>query len=285
MSKLEEVDQEKIPKQDRIEILNEKLDAFYEVFRDKSVVIGYTGGLGSTVLMKLAQRVAKDLKCVFVETLYTSRNDKRAVENYMQKDDLKEAGAITILVRPEINKDIMILNPEDRDFFCKKGISDALLDYCEKINFDFVADGTYLELFDKLWGGKDRLGDKYVMIFGDFKLKYDDLKLIAEKNNINFSRPPEINMLSRFAYKIPITEALMESLKDAEDYIAEISGASVIRARVLDPDHIVIECKRSDLPKLLNEENREKIYVRLKAIGFKSIAIDLAGYRPHNMIR
>lgn len=268
---------------DYVNEMNDKLDKIFSKIRDKKVIIAFTGGLGSFVLLKLAQRVCSEIQCVFIDTNYISSNDRKSVEQYMQSDEI--GSDIHIIVRPDLNKDILILNSADREFFCKKSIVELLDGFRKKINFDFVLDGTTLENYMLFWKGRNpfNASETYYMIYGDLKITRKDLILIAEKNGLLIKRYPETSLLSRFAYNIPLTSDLMNFIVQSENYITEISKFPIIRLRIIDMNHVIIETEKKYISTLMSEEIRAQIFSKISEFGFKSISIDLAGYRCNNL--
>lgn len=266
-----------------IEIMNQKLNAFYDTFRDKRVIVAFTGGLGSSILVKLISRVCSQIICVFVDTDYVSPSDRLYIEKLHEPDNFEFE--VEVIKELGISSDILILNSTDRDFFCKKGIVDLMEKYRIANDFDCVADGTNYEHYKFFWSGRNRFGENYKMIFGELKINSHDLDLIVEKNELKIERAHEINLLSRFVYNFPITKELLENVEKAEKFITENTNISLVRVRVLDPVHALIEVPKNEISSILDEKIRRKIYEELENLGFKSVGIDLAGYRINNIFK
>lgn len=259
--------------------ITEKVSSFYEILMNKKIIIGFTGGLGSTVLMKMAQKVCSEIVCIFVETKYTSPSDLKAVENVKYSEESKPP--IKILEYPDLCKNILILNSKDRDFFCKKDITDILEKQRVEMGFDLVLDGINYDHFVLFFDKKNQFGDNYLMIFGELEVNSEELKIIAENNFISFKRNPEINLLSRFPfYNFPITSELLESVARSEKFIKELlkNDSAISRIRVIRKDQAIVEVERKNLPKILDVKSRRLILERLESFGFKSVSINLSGY-------
>lgn len=259
--------------------ITEKISSVYEILMNKKIIIGFTGGLGSTVLMKMAQKVCSEIICVFVETKYTSPSDLKAVEDVKYSEDSKPA--IKILEYPDLCKNILILNSEDRDFFCKKDITEILEEQRIEMGFDLVLDGINYEYYVSFFDKKNQFGENYLMIFGELEVKSKELRIIAEENLLNFKRNPEINLLSRFPfYNFPITSELLESVARSEKYVKDLlkNDKAITRIRVIRNDQAIVEVERKNLPKILDVKSRKLILERLESFGFKSVSINLSGY-------
>ena len=263
--------------------LQEKLSLFHEQLIGKKVVVGFTGGLGSTVLMRLALITSVEVICYFIETKYTSPNDLKAVEK--EKYSEKPNSLIKILERPDLGRDILILNPDDRDFFCKKAIVDELEKRRQELDFDYVLDGISHDNFFSFLHGKNPFNENYRLIFGEVGITYEDLIEIATLYSIPNNRSPEINLLSRFPnFHMPITEELLEIVSRAEKFITDLIGKEiVVRIRVIKRDQAIIEVDIKYISKILDDKSRKQIFERFSNFGFKSICIDLAGYQKNNI--
>jgi uncharacterized protein len=260
--------------------VTEKVSSFQEILLNKKIIIGFTGGLGSTVLMKMAQKVCSEIVCIFIETKYTSPSDLKAVENVKYSEESKPP--IKILEYPDLCKNILILNSKDRDFFCKKGITDILEEQRVELGFDLVLDGINYEHFVSYFDKKNQFGENYMMIFGDLEVSSEELKIIAKNNNlITFKRNPEINLLSRFPfYNFPITTELLESVARSEKFVKDLlkNEKAISRIRVIRNDQAIVEVERKNLPKILDVKSRKLILERLESLGFESVSINLSGY-------
>ncbi|MBN2156140.1 MAG: hypothetical protein JW776_08855 [Candidatus Lokiarchaeota archaeon] len=264
--------------------LNQKLAIFYEKIRGKKILIGLTGGLKSYMLVELARPVVTEMKCMFVETSYTSPSDLEYVRNFKKNDDNAEIET-DVIQKLDLNQNILILNSDERDFFCKKGIADILEKERSSNGYDVILDGTAGEQFQSFWNGKQKFGDNYLMIFGELGIFREDVVYLSKKHGFKFNRPPEINLLSRFAYNIPITEDLLKLVVVMEGFLKNLTNNDLVRVRILDKDHIIIETGQKELSRLLDEKTRKKIYNEFSDKGFSSINIDLAGYRRNNLFK
>jgi PP-loop superfamily ATP-utilizing enzyme len=233
--------------------------------------------------MKLASQTSSEVMCIFVETKYTSPSDLKGVENEKYSEETNPP--IKILERPDLSKNILILNPKDRDFFCKKSIADILEEQRISLDYDIILDGISSENYRTFLDGKNPFGENYRMIFGDLDINSDDLLNIAGNLSLNFTRSHEINLLTRFPiYDIPITEELLNIVSRSESFITDMVGKDVlVRLRVIKSNQVIIELDKKYLGKILDEKSRRQIYDRLSNFGFESICIDLAGYQKSNI--
>lgn len=265
------------------EVLNRKLAEFYERVRGKKIVIGFTGGLKSFILAELARPVVAGMKCIFVETSFTSPQDLFHTQKFMNSEENLEMET-EIIQQLDLSQNILILNSDERDFFCKKGIADLLERKRIDIKYDLILDGTDSVYFQEFWSGKKQFGENYFMV-GELGISRDDLVYLSKKHGFKYMRHPEINMLSRFAYNMPVTDEILKTVMELEEFVQSLTNIRLLRVRVLDMEHVTIEVRQKDLSKLLDEKNRKKIFSKFNEKGFASINVDLAGYRRNNLFR
>jgi uncharacterized protein len=264
------------------EELNGKLAQFYERIRGKKIIIGFTAGLKSYILVELARPVVAEMKCIFIETSYTSPQDLLYINEFMKSEENSDMET-EIIQSLDLNQNILILNSDERDFFCKKGIADLLEEKRVSAKFDLILDGTDSKSYQEFWNGKQQFGENYFMI-GGLGITRDDIVYLSKKHGFKYKRHPEINLLSRFAYKIPVTEELLKTVIELEKFIQDLTNISLLRVRVLDKQHVIIEVRQKELSRLLDEKTRKKIFSKFNEKGFNSINIDLAGYRMNNLL-
>ena len=267
---------------DMIEELNQKLSSFYERIRNKNIIIAFSGGLKSTMLVELARPVVQKMKCVFVETSYTSPQDLHYVNDFHKSAENTEIET-NIVQNLELNQNILVLNSDERDFFCKKGIADIVEEARNSQEYDLVLDGTDFDQFQTFWGSKQQFGDMYSMIFGDLGITREDILYLAKKHGFKIKKHPEINILSRFTHNLPITEDLLKAVIEMEHFLRDLTNIRLVRVRILDSQRIIIEARQKELSKILDEKTRKKIYNKFSEYGFTSINVDLAGYRRNNL--
>ncbi len=265
------------------EEVNRKLSDFYELIRGKRVLLGFTGGLKSMMMLELARPVVTAMKCLFVETSYTSPNDLQYVNEFEGSGDNTDIET-EVIQNLELNQNILILNSDERDFFCKKGITEILEKRRIGGKFDLILDGTDVEQYQSFWNGKQQFGDNYHMVFGEIGISRSDIVHLSKSHGFKFKRHPEINLLSRFAYNLPVTEELLNSVMEMEKFVKDMTNIRLLRVRVLDTQHVIIEVRQKEIAKLLDEKTRKKIFAKFSEKGFSSINVDLAGYRRNNLI-
>ena len=86
---------------------------------------------------------------------------------------------------------------------------------------------------------------------------------------------------SRFVYGETISEEKLAMVDQAEQLLLDM-GFHQLRVRIHDK-LARIEVQPSEFEKIMQEENRTKIFHELKQYGFTYVTLDLQGYRTGSM--
>ena len=95
----------------------------------------------------------------------------------------------------------------------------------------------------------------------------------------NSQKPQAACLSSRFPYGSHITEARLAQVEAAEDALAEL-GFTQFRVRHHE-EVARIELVADELPRAL--ELRDSIQDRVKAVGYRFVAVDLGGFRSGSL--
>ncbi|MHA1416582.1 MAG: ATP-dependent sacrificial sulfur transferase LarE [Candidatus Heimdallarchaeaceae archaeon] len=257
----------------------EKLTNF---FADKSVVIAFSGGLDSTVLLEAALEKAKKVLAVFIKTDLIQNEDEEVVKEYTKKRNVElRIFRINLLD----NKDV-IKNDAIRCYYCKKTLFSKVKEEMSKENFDIVAEGTnFTDLSDYRPGLKAIKELEISSPFIEFGVSKEQIKKIAEYYSFPILKKGATTCLAtRIAYNIEITKERLERIEEAEIFINNLVEVSSLRVR----DHgdlARIEVNPSAIVKLVEPEIRKKIIETFNKKGFKYITLDLEGYVQGSMNR
>ena len=97
-----------------------------------------------------------------------------------------------------------------------------------------------------------------------------------------YDKPSTPCLSSRVEYGIPITLDILSNVEQAEQIIKNLTGATVIRARVHNKI-LRIEIGKNERKFFFNENTLDDLNNELQSLGFSYITIDIAGYSSGNM--
>jgi uncharacterized protein len=262
--------------------LDQKHESLQEILRGLgSVVVAYSGGVDSTLLLKVAidtLGAENALACIATGPSLAKSQYNRAVEI------AKDLGARLETVEPDEMADTnYAANKADRCFHCKSHLLRLLTGMAGKNNLGSVVCGHNLD--DR---GDYRPGLRAAELFGvrsplmEAEFTKDDIRQLSRRLNLPTADIPASPCLaSRLSYGLQITERRLKQVEQAEGFLA---GLGLVEFRVRHHDTIArIEVHPRDFDKITAEPNRSKIVEKLKSLGFKYVAIDLQGFRSGSL--
>ena len=245
-----------------------------------SVVIGYSGGVDSTLVVKIAHDVLGENAVVVTgdsEAFPQGEVDAALVV-------AAEMGVQVVRVRThELANPKFAINTPNRCYHCKTELFSELQQVATERNIPWIADGSHSEDGKP---GDHRPGLKAAEERGvrsplrEAGLTKADVRAIALHLGLaNWDKPSFACLSSRFPYGTHITEDLLARLDGCEQFLR---GLGLRQFRVRHHDTIArIEVEPSDLIGVV--ENRDTILTRFRELGYTYITLDLEGYRSGKM--
>lgn len=270
-----------LPPQSRA--LSPALEAKYARLKDilqemGEVVIGYSGGVDSTLLLKVAHDTLGP-KAVAVT------GDSEAFPQGEVDAALKvaaEMGVEVIRIRThELSNAHFRVNNPDRCYHCKTELFGELRQVADRLGIRWIADGSHADdVGDHRPGmkaGEERGVRSPLREAGIGKAEIRELAF--HLGLPNWDKPSFACLSSRFPYGTHITPELLARVDGCEKFLREL-GFRQFRVR----HHNTvcrIEVEPQDIPRVV--EQREMILARFKELGYTYITVDLEGYRSGKM--
>lgn len=243
----------------------------------RRVIVAYSGGIDSTVVLKVAYDQLKDHAVGITAVSPTFP----AVELDAATRVAKEIGVRHELVdTDQLNIPAFTKNDADRCFHCKTDLYELLGSLKTRHADAVIVDGTNL---DDL--GDDRPGIRAAREQGvrsplvEAALSKEELRFLAKSMGLsNWDKPAAACLSSRIPRGIPITREKLSRVERAE---AVLLSEGFRHCRVRDHGEIArIEVAQDELPRLLETARGERVSRQIAALGFRFVTVDLEGYRP-----
>ncbi len=262
--------------------LETKTKKLREVFHSmKRVVVAFSGGVDSTLLLKTAQNTLGDENVLAVTALSPLYPEREFAG--VKKLILRLGARHRVIQSNELEIPGFSENPPNRCYYCKSKLFAELLDLAREESIPFVVEGSTLD------DDKDhRPGRKAVQELGiRSPLKEADLTK-AEVRELSkmlglstWDKPSFACLASRFPYGEQITDEGLKMVDAAEDYLF---GLGFRQVRVRHYGNLVrIEILKEEMVRLMSGSLREEVVTHLKEIGYRYITLDLQGFRSGSM--
>lgn len=246
-----------------------------------SVVIGYSGGVDSTLLLKAAVDVLGDraLAAIGRSETYPQREYDEAVRT------ARSFGARWIEVRTEETDDLKFReNPPDRCYYCKTELFIKLHDVARDHGIRWIADGTIADDITDFRPGLRAGREQNVRSpLLEANLGKAEIREISRELGLpTWNKGSFACLSSRFPYGFGITKEALMNIDAAENLLRDL-GFRSFRIRHHDENTARIEVGADEIPRLLDNSLRRQIVEHLKHLGFIYITLDLQGYRTGSM--
>ncbi|OPZ73102.1 MAG: tRNA(Ile)-lysidine synthase [Firmicutes bacterium ADurb.Bin456] len=243
-----------------------------------SILVAFSGGVDSTLLLKIAHDVLSDK--VLAAT---------AVSEILPPGEGEDAGALARLIGCEhlvfktrgLQSPAFAGNPPDRCYHCKKEIYAGLLEIARERGLNYVVDGANADdaadYRPGLRAGAES-GIKTPML--EAGLTKEDVRAISREFGLPTANKPSSPCLaSRFPYGTEITLQGLGQVARGEDVLREMGFTG---ARVRHHGNLArIEVAPAHLPVAV-EKSRSLVH-KFREIGYTFVTLDLQGYRTGSM--
>ncbi len=262
--------------------VEEKYEQLQSILRTMgSVAIGYSGGVDSTLLLKVAVDVLGNRAIAMIgrSDTYPTREFEEAL-SVAQK-----IGARTVVVNTE-ETDVLKFqeNPPDRCYYCKTELFGKLGELAAREGVAWIADGTITDDVGDFRPGMKARTEQQVrspLLEAGFS-KADVRELSRSLGLPTWDKPAFACLSSRFPYGTGITRENLQKVDAAETFLRD-HGFRFFRVRFHDSSTARIEIAPPDFSRLIDDAFRTELISHFKELGFIYITLDLQGYRTGSM--
>lgn len=245
----------------------------------RSVVLGYSGGVDSTLLLRKALDVLGPGRVLAV-TAASATYDPDEVDEAVELAEGLGARHER-LGSTELEVEGFIRNPPERCYYCKTDLYGDLRELAVRRGFQTVIDGSHAEDALDYRPGLRALDEQGIVSpLKEAGFNKEDIRELSRRLGLpTADKPANACLASRFPYGEAITAAGLERVGRAERVLRE-AGFPIVRVRH-HGDVARIEVPAEDRDRLLAAA--ESFVPELKRLGYVWVSCDLEGYRSGSM--
>jgi uncharacterized protein len=245
-----------------------------------SVLVAYSGGVDSTLLLKLAMDELGDgtVAVLASSPAYpeSEQTEARALANRI-------GARLVEVTTSEVELDAYARNNPDRCFHCKEELFDTLEPVQRELGLAHLAYGaTADDAGDHRpgHGSAVRRGVRFPLL--EAGMAKSEIRAAARALGLpNWNKPSFACLSSRIPHGTPVTVAALRQIEAAEAAVKAL-GFRQVRVRH-HGDVARIEVESEEIPRLI--ESRELVVGAVRGAGYKFVSVDLDGYSTGSLNR
>ncbi len=252
-----------------------------EQYAAQDIMVAFSGGVDSSLLLKLAcEAAARTGKKVYGVTVQTRLHPPGEITEAERL--CREIGACHIVLSVDELREAGIMdNPTDRCYRCKKHLFQKILERAAFLGVNVVLEGTNEDDLHVYRPGIRALKElEIISPLAQAGLTKAEVRELAKEYGLSVaSKPAAPCLATRFPYGTSLTCEKMEQVEKGEGFLKKFAFQN-LRLRV-HQDIARIEVQGTDFEKLM--EHREEIVSYLKGLGYRYVTLDLEGFRSGSM--
>ena len=258
-----------------------KLESARAIVRDlSSVLVAYSGGVDSSLLLKLAlDELGERAVAVLASSPAYPESEQEEARILA-----RQLGARLVEVATnEVELEAYARNHPDRCFHCKEELFETLEPVRRDLGLDLIAYGATADDADDHrpgHGSAVRRGIRFPLL--EAGMGKPEIRAAARKLGLpNWNKASFACLSSRIPHGTPVTVAALRQIEAAEAALKSL-GFRQVRVRHHD-DVARIEVDAAEIPRLIAE--RERVTAAVREAGYKFVSADLEGYSTGSLNR
>jgi uncharacterized protein len=275
--------QDDIPQTPSRTTLEQRVGLLHHIVREMgAVAVAFSGGCDSTLLLAVCCEVLGPERVLAIT----------ANSPTLPAQEMAEARALTTQLG--VRHEVVAINELDNPDFARNDAQRCFFCHNERLR-EIAHRAQSCGFATLVWGVNtdddpaERPGIQVAWQHGvrlplrEAGLSKSDIRQISQQRSLpTHDKPAMACLASRIPYGRAITADLLEQIEEAEAFLKQEIGLRQVRVR--HHDTIArLEVEPDDIPRLARPDVREQVVARLQHIGFRYVALDLAGFRSGSL--
>jgi uncharacterized protein len=247
------------------------------------VLVAFSGGVDSTLLLKAAADILGDrVLAVTALSATTPDHERRDAAEFARSMGVHHLE----IASHELTLPAFIENPPDKCYICKKSRFGELVRLASEKAIPWVVDGANIED-----DGDYRPGSRAARELGvrsplrEAGMTKPEIRQLSRLLGLpTWNKPSYACLASRIPYGQSITPEKLKQVDAGEAFIRGLGLSWQVRIRH-EEDTARIEVESEAIARFMDKDVRQQIVSRLRALGFRFVALDLEGYTTGSLNR
>ena len=245
------------------------------------VIVAFSGGVDSTLLVKLARETLgrANVLAVTADSASMAREDLQDATRLAAELDVEHQ----VIETGEVQQPAYQANTPLRCYFCKRELFDALRGLADARGIRHILYGAIGDdRPDERPGVRAAVEARVEAPLHEAGLSKPEVREAARALGLsNWDRPQNACLSSRIPHGVAVTAARLRQVEQAEAAVRAL-GFRQVRVRCLGAqgEHARVEVGRDELARFDEPGVRERVARQLAALGFASVGVDRRGYQP-----